>query len=181
MPTLNPVHALRSLVPQSRDQRVYLLAALINVYGTGLIITAMTLYAIRVVHLTAERDRPGPDDRRPGGPADRHADRPAGRPARTPGCVRLSLLLLAAAAASYVFFAHSFVSYLLVAIVDGSALSRLGHGQRGAAAAGRRRQRDDVPLTGERGVQPGHIARRSHLRRRDPAQHGERVPRAVPG
>ena len=39
---MNPGHALRSLVPQSRDQRVYLVAALINIYGTGLIITAMT-------------------------------------------------------------------------------------------------------------------------------------------
>ena len=30
MPTLNPVHALKSLVPQSRYERTYLLAALIN-------------------------------------------------------------------------------------------------------------------------------------------------------
>jgi hypothetical protein len=36
---------------------------------------------------------------------------------------RLALFLLAAAAASYVFLAHGFVSYLIVAIVDGSALS----------------------------------------------------------
>lgn len=36
---------------------------------------------------------------------------------------RLGLFVLGAAAASYVFFAHSFVSYLIVAIVDGSALS----------------------------------------------------------
>src|SRR5215469_3026055 len=55
MPRLNPGHALRSLVPQSRDQRVFLLAAFINIYGTGLIITAMTLYAVKVVHLTAAR------------------------------------------------------------------------------------------------------------------------------
>jgi hypothetical protein len=33
------------------------------------------------------------------------------------------MVLVGVAAASYVFFAHSFVSYLLVAIVDGSALS----------------------------------------------------------
>ena len=36
---------------------------------------------------------------------------------------RLAMLLLGVAAASYVFFAHSFVSYLIVAIVDGTALS----------------------------------------------------------
>ncbi len=34
---------------------MYLLVSLINVYGTGLIVTAMTLYAVRVVHLTTER------------------------------------------------------------------------------------------------------------------------------
>ena len=32
-----------SLVPESRTQRNYLLATLINVYGIGLILTAMTL------------------------------------------------------------------------------------------------------------------------------------------
>ena len=37
--------------------------------------------------------------------------------------LRLALLLLGAAAASYVFLAHNFVSYLIVAIVDGTALS----------------------------------------------------------
>src|SRR5262245_40185163 len=52
---LNPGHVLGSLVPRSRDQRVYLVAMLVNTYGTGLIITAMTLYGIRVVHLTAAR------------------------------------------------------------------------------------------------------------------------------
>jgi hypothetical protein len=36
---------------------------------------------------------------------------------------RLALLLVGVAAASYVFLAHNFVSYLIVAIVDGSALS----------------------------------------------------------
>jgi uncharacterized membrane protein YraQ (UPF0718 family) len=34
---------------------VYLLVTLINVYGIGLILTAMTLYALRVVHLTTAR------------------------------------------------------------------------------------------------------------------------------
>jgi MFS family permease len=50
-----PGRALRSVIPESRDQRVYLSVSLINVYGTGLIVTAMTLYAIRVVHLTTQR------------------------------------------------------------------------------------------------------------------------------
>jgi MFS family permease len=123
MPRLNPAHALRSLVPQSRDQRVYLLAALINIYGTGLIITAMTLYAIKVVHLTAARSGlaltiAGLVGLLAAMPMGRLADRRGPRDVS-----RLALLLLGAAAASYVFLAHSFVSYLIVAIVDGAALS----------------------------------------------------------
>ena len=123
MPRLNPGQTLRSLVPQSREQRVYLLAALINVYGTGLIITAMTLYAIRVVHLTAARAGlaltiAGLVGLLAAMPIGRLADRRGPR-----DVLRLALLLLGAAAASYVFLAHNFVSYLIVAIVDGTALS----------------------------------------------------------
>jgi MFS family permease len=123
MPRLNPGRALGSLVPQSRDQRVYLLGAVINVYGTGLILTAMTLYAIRVVHLTAERSGlaltiAGLVGLLASMPMGRLADRRGPR-----GVLGLSLLVLGAAAASYVFFAHGFVSYLIVATVDGAALS----------------------------------------------------------
>jgi hypothetical protein len=123
MPRLNPGHALRSLVPQSHVQRVYLLVTLINVYGTGLIVTAMTLYAIRVVHLTPESSGlaltiAGLVGLLASMPMGRLADRRGPR-----GVLGLSLLVLGVAAASYVFFAHSFVSYLIVAIVDGSALS----------------------------------------------------------
>jgi MFS family permease len=123
MPRLNPRHALLSLVPKTRDQRVYMLAALINVYGTGLIITAMTLYAIKVVHLTAARSGLALTI---AGLVGLLASMPIGRLAdrRGPRDVsRLALLLVGVAAASYVFLAHNFVSYLIVAIVDGSALS----------------------------------------------------------
>ncbi len=123
MPRLNPGHALRSLVPRSRDQRVYLLVSLINIYGTGLIVTAMTLYAIRVVHLTAERAGlaltvAGLVGLLASMPMGRLADRRGPR-----GVFRLALLLQAVAAAGYVFFAHGFVSYLVVAVVDAAALS----------------------------------------------------------
>jgi hypothetical protein len=123
MPRLNPGHALRSLVPQSRDQRVYLLAAFINVYGTGLIITAMTLYAIKVVHLTAARTGlaltiAGLMTLLVSMPIGRLADRVGPR-----DVLQLALLVWGAAAASYVFFAHSFVSFLIVAIVEALALT----------------------------------------------------------
>ena len=121
MPRLNPRHALLSLVPKTRDQRVYMLAALINVYGTGLIITAMTLYAIKVVHLTAARSGLALTI---AGLVGLLASMPIGRLADRRGprdVYRLVLIFLAAASAGYVFLAHSFVSYLLVAIVDGAA------------------------------------------------------------
>jgi MFS family permease len=123
MPRLNPGHVLESLVPRSRDQRLYLLAAFINVYGTGLIITVATLYGIKVVHLTAART----------GLAltiallvSLLASIPTGRLADRRGprdVFQLGLLVLAGAAVSYVFLAHNFVSLLIIAIVDGSALN----------------------------------------------------------
>ncbi|MGD0069204.1 MAG: MFS transporter [Streptosporangiaceae bacterium] len=123
MPRPNPARALRSLVPQSRDQRVYLLATLINIYGTGLIITAMTLYAIRVVHLTAERAGlaltiAGLVSLLAAMPIGRLADRRGPR-----DVFRVALFVLGAAATGYVLFAHSFVSYLIVTTVDGIALT----------------------------------------------------------
>ncbi|HLK02084.1 MAG TPA: MFS transporter [Streptosporangiaceae bacterium] len=123
MPRLNPGHTLRSLVPQSRVQRQYLLATFVNVYGTGLIMTAMTLYAIKVVHLSAERSGLALTI---AGLVGLLASMPMGRLADRRGprdVLRLSLFVLGAAAASYVFLAHNFVTYLIVAIVDGSALS----------------------------------------------------------
>jgi MFS family permease len=123
MPRLNPGHVLRSLVPSSREQRVYLLAVLINVYGTGLIFTALTLYAIKVVHLTAARTGlamtiAGLVSLLGAMPIGRLADRRGPR-----DVYRVTLFVLGAAAAGYVLFAHSFVSFLLVTTVDGIALT----------------------------------------------------------
>ena len=123
MPRLNPGHALRSLVPSSRDQRVFLLAVLINVYGTGLIFTALTLYGVRVVHMTAARTGLAMTI---AGLISLLATMPIGRLADRRGprdVYRVTLFVLGAAAAGYVFFAHSFVSFLIVTTVDGIALS----------------------------------------------------------
>ena len=123
MPRLNPGNVLRSLVPSSRDQRVYLLAVLINVYGTGLIFTALTLYAIRVVHLTAARTGVAMTI---AGLVSLLAAMPIGRMADRRGprdVYRVSLFVLGAAAAGYVFFAHSFVSFLIVTTADGISLT----------------------------------------------------------
>ena len=123
MPRLNPGRALTSLVPESRTQRVYLLVTLINVYGLGLILTAMTLYAIKVVHLTAQHAGlaltiAGLVGLLAAMPIGALADRRGPRDIN-----RLGMLLMAAAGVSFVLFAHNFVSYLIIATVQASALS----------------------------------------------------------
>jgi len=123
MPSLNPGRALMSLVPESRPQRIYLLTTLINTYGIGLILTAMTLYAIKVVHLTAQNSGlaltiAGLVGLLAAMPMGALADRRGPR-----GISRLAMLLMAASAVGFVLFARDFVSYLIVATVQGAALS----------------------------------------------------------
>jgi MFS family permease len=123
MPGLNPGRALMSLVPESRTQRIYLLMTLINTYGIGLILTAMTLYAIKVVHLTAQNSGlaltiAGLVGLLAAMPMGALADRRGPR-----DISRLAMLLMAASAVSFVLFARDFVSYLIVATVQGAALS----------------------------------------------------------
>jgi MFS family permease len=123
MPSLNPGRALMSLVPESRPQRIYLLTTLINTYGIGLILTAMTLYAIKVVHLTAARAGlaltiAGLVGLLAAMPMGALADRRGPR-----DISRLAMLLMAASAVSFVLFARDFVTYLIVATVQGAALS----------------------------------------------------------
>lgn len=115
-----------SLVPEPGPRRVYLLAALINLYGTGLVLTMLPLFAIKVVHLSAARTGlamtiAGLVGLFAGIPMGSLADRYGPR-----DVYRLVLLVLAAAAAGYVLFAHSFVTFLIVTIVDGSALLASG-------------------------------------------------------
>ena len=121
MPRLN-----LSLIPEPGPRRVYLLATLINTYGTGLVLTTLTLFAVRVVHLPAARAGlamtiAGVVGLMAAMPIGRLADRRGPR-----NVYRVVLLVLAAAAAGYVLFAHSFTSFLIVTTVDGSALISSG-------------------------------------------------------
>jgi hypothetical protein len=123
MPRLNPGRNLLSLVPRTRDGRVYLLAQFINTYGNGLIITAGMLYGIKVVHLTPAHTGLAMTI---AGLVGLVSSMPIGRLADKHGpreVLALSLLLLAAANASYVFFVHDFVGLMLVAILDMTALN----------------------------------------------------------
>jgi MFS family permease len=123
MPRLNPGHVLKSLVPSSRDQRVYLLSVLINVYGTGLIFTTLPLFAIKVAHLTAARTGLAMTI---AGLVSLLATMPIGRLADRHGprdVYRVTLFVSGAAAAGYVFFAHNFVSFLIVTTLDGISLT----------------------------------------------------------
>jgi MFS family permease len=118
-----PGRALMSLVPESRTQRTYLLATLINMYGIGLILTAMTLYAIKVVHLTAQNSGvaltiAGLVGLLAAMPMGTLADRRGPRDVN-----RLAMVLMAVAGVSFVLFAHDFAGYLFAAIVQASALS----------------------------------------------------------
>jgi hypothetical protein len=123
MPRLNPGHVLGSLVPRSRDERVYLGAVFINVYGTGLILTVATLYGIKVVHLTPARTGLALTiallvSLLASIPTGRLADRLGPR-----GVFQVALLVLGCTAASYAFLVHNFAGLLIVTIVDGSALN----------------------------------------------------------
>ena len=114
---------LRSLVPSSREQRVYVVAAVVNTYGTGLVVAAMTLFGIRVVHLSAGRLGLALTV---GGLVSLAAVMPVGRLADRLGprdVYRVTLLVWGAAAAGYVFLARGFVSFLVVTVVQGVALS----------------------------------------------------------
>ncbi len=126
MPRLNPGNTLMSIVPRTRDQRVYLLASFINTYGTGLVLTAAMLYGIKVVHLTPARTGLAITI---AGLVGLGTSMPIGRLADLRGpreVFALALLVLAVTNTAYVLFAHNFLSLLLIAIVDTAALNASG-------------------------------------------------------
>jgi MFS family permease len=121
MPRLN-----LSLIPEPGPRRVYLLAAFINTFGTGLVLTTLTLLAVRVVHLTAARTGLAMTI---AGTVGLFAAMPIGRLADRHGprnVYRIVVVVQAAAAVGYVLFAHSFGSFLIVTTVDGAALISSG-------------------------------------------------------
>jgi hypothetical protein len=102
---------------------VYSLAALINTYGTGLVFSALTLFGIKVVHLTTARLGLAMTI---GGLVSLAAVMPVGRLVDRLGprdVYRVTLLVWGASAAGYVFLAHSFVSFLVVTTGQSLAIS----------------------------------------------------------
>jgi MFS family permease len=121
MPRLN-----LSLIPEPGPRRVYLLASFINTFGSGLVLTTLTLYAVRVVHLSPARTGVAMTI---AGAIGLLANMPIGRLADRRGprnVYRFVLLVSAVAATGYVLFAHSFGSFLIVTTVDGATLNAAG-------------------------------------------------------
>jgi MFS family permease len=121
MPRLN-----LSLIPEPGPRRVFLLTALINTYGTGLVLTTLTLFAVRVVHLAPARTGLAMTIAGLVGllgtmPIGRLADRLGPR-----NVYRFTLSCIGLAAVGYVLFAHSFVSFLIVTTFDGAAIIASG-------------------------------------------------------
>jgi MFS family permease len=120
MPRLNLASTLRSAIPERGPRRTYLVATFINIVGFGLIVTAMTLFGTRVLHLSTAKTGvaltiAGVAGLLAGIPMGALADRRGPR-----DMLRLSQLVLAATAFSYLFI-HNFAGFLIVAIVDVSA------------------------------------------------------------
>jgi MFS family permease len=53
VPRLNPVHLVRSHIPEPGPRRPYALATLVNTFGSGLMLVALPLYVNRFVGLSA--------------------------------------------------------------------------------------------------------------------------------
>lgn len=128
MPRPRLAQSFSFLVPEPGPQRVYGLAMLVNTFGFGLIVTAMTLYFTRVVHLSTGQVGLGltiaglvgllagiPT----GDFADRHGPREM---------VRGTLLVQFVVTFCYVFI-HGFPAFVAVA-----SMEMLGFGAYGAAS-----------------------------------------------
>jgi MFS family permease len=125
-----------ALIPRPGPQRIFGLAMLINTFGTGLVITAMTLFYTRVVHLSTVRVGIGMSvaaiiGMLAGVPVGHLADRRGPREV-----AQVTLLIQGGVTFCYVFI-HGFVAFLIVAslemlcinayvAVDGVLIRRIG-------------------------------------------------------
>jgi MFS family permease len=117
VPNLNPVRSVTSLIPDPGPERTYALSVLINIFGFGLIMTAIPLYATKVVHLSTAQTGLGLTIAGLIGvaatvPVGDLADRRGPR-----GTVQAVMLVQAAAAICYLFV-HNFAGFTIVATID---------------------------------------------------------------
>jgi hypothetical protein len=117
LPKLNPARALAFLVPEPGPRRVYALSILINSFGFGLIMTAMTLYATKVVHLPTAKTGLGLTIASLVGlvaavPMGNAADR------RGPRQMVCAVMLVQCVAAICYLFVRDFAGFVVVATID---------------------------------------------------------------
>nr|WP_239543077.1 MFS transporter [Micromonospora terminaliae] len=126
MPRWNPVRVVRSLFPsEPGPKRLYVVATLINTFGSGLLIGSLPLYFTRVVGLSAARVGLGLTIAASVAlamalPLGELADR------RGPAQVIRALLLVEAAAMLAFLFIGDFVTFLVAASVHLVASNALG-------------------------------------------------------
>jgi MFS family permease len=117
MPRPQLVRKLGFLVPETRPQRTYGLAALVNAVGFGMVFTSFTLYLTRVVHLGTGQVGVGLTI---AGVVGLLAGIPAGDLADRHGPREMAvatMFLQSLAAASYLFI-HTFLTFTLLASVE---------------------------------------------------------------
>lgn len=123
MSRLSPAKALGFLVPEPGPRRVYALSVLVGTCGFGLITTAMTLYATRVVHLSPVKTGLGLSIAGLVGmlaaiPMGDLADRRGPR-----GMVRGAMVVQSLAAICYLLLVHNFAAFVIVSTIDMLALN----------------------------------------------------------
>jgi hypothetical protein len=122
MSRLSPTQALAFLIPEPGPRRVYALSVLVGTCGFGLITTAMTLYATRVVHLSPAKTGLGLSI---AGLAGLLAAIPMGDLADRRGpraMVRGAMLVQCLAAICYLLV-HNFAAFVIVSTIDMLALN----------------------------------------------------------
>lgn len=125
MPYWNPVRTVGSLVPEPGPKRLYSLATLINMFGTGLLLVSLPLYFTRVGHLSTAQVGIGLTIAATvtllaGLPLGELADR------KGPLEVAKPMLLVQCAATVGFLFIHNVVAFAVVASVETVAGRAIG-------------------------------------------------------